>query len=487
MEGGLSTLREPTTTGRQVIDSAVEAPPWAHLVGAAGSGMRSLAALLQQAGWRITGVDPRAKRVHASAHDAAWILTEPATPLDADVDLLIYTAAAAPENSQRRQAAVLGVPSRSYPQMLAEWMSGRRGLAVSGAHGKSTATAMLGECFWAAGADPSVVFGAQWQDGRPGGHFGRDETFLVEACEYRRHFLALAPQAALVLNLDWDHVDCYPSLPDVAQAFNQFARQLPVHGFLVVNADCPRASALADAARCRVIRFGKATTADYRYEIAESSGSCPLLEFFHHEQALGQVQLGVLGQHQAANAAGAAAMALEWGLAWPAVRCGLQQFAGLHRRLESLGSHGEIDVWDDYAHHPIAVAKVLGTLRHHYPGRRLVCVFEPHQETRLAAMLDEFALSLHNADLVGVTPVFRAREPHGEAPETAVGELVARLQRQAGRAPGTAVLLEGERHGSQAVCRLLRPGDVLVTMGAGDIRRLADDIVERLGGNRPAQ
>lgn len=444
--------------------------------------MKSLAAYMEQTGWKLSGTDPRAD-FDRPAGSKRWLSADEQAPLDSDVDLVVYTAAVGPEHPQRQAAAQLGIPCRSYPQMLAELMTGRRGLAVAGTHGKSTTAALLAHCLWAAGGDPSVVFGAQWLDGAPGGHSGRDETLVVEACEYNGNFLDLGPQAAVVLNVEWDHVDCFAGTNDVFATFQRFVRQLPPRGFLVVHVDCPQAPALIRAARCPTITLGTTPAAEYRYVPVDDDDRRNGLRIFHQGCLVGQARLAVPGVHQAACAAAAAVMALEWGAAWSDVRRGLERFTGLRRRMEMLGTIGDVDVWDDYAHHPTAVAAALATLRKRCGKRRLVCLFEPHQEARLAAMLDEFAASLHNADLVGVAPVFRARE----SGRPSSPDLCRRLASELNRRGTPATLLPTDATAGEKFHELLAPGDVMIALGAGDVRRLVDGIVERLGRDRAAE
>lgn len=459
------------------LDDPLDHPGTVHLVGAGGSGMRSLAVVLAAAGWRVSGsdaADPLADHSQSAyvawhGHDAAHV------PLDACA--LVYSSAIPDDNCERLAARRLGIPELSYPQMLGRLQSsrsGRIGVAVAGTHGKSTTCAMLTSILAAAGADPTAVFGAAPLGEACGGRFGAGSHVVVEACEYQRNFLQLAPQAAVVLNLEWDHCETYPQLVDVQRAFAQFARRLPRDGLLLVHHDCSAARRACLGARANLITFGESPAATWRAIELEGRQGQYRFRLAYRDVPFVDVALQVPGRHNVQNALAAAALAFELGMPAAAIRRGLSEFPGIERRCQTVGTFAGVTLVDDYAHHPTELRATLATVAEQYPGRRVWCVFQPHQAARTAALLDELALSLHNADAVLVADIYRARES-GDAPVTS-DDLARRVP------PGPRVCEAIHGHGP-LVDRLAaecQPGDVVVTCGAGDIGKVLDGLRERL-------
>lgn len=442
--------------------------------------MQSLAEVLSGRGWRLTGSDlfpssgcarPLFTRLHVG-HAANNVAT--------DVAWLIHSAAVEDANPELQAARLRGIRTSSYPQALGELMAqAQQGVAIAGTHGKSTTTAMLAQILIAAGRDPTVVLGATPLGWRSGGRPGSNKIFLAEACEYRCSFWNLRPHAAVVLNIEPDHFDCFPQTGDVTRAFAGFADRVVPGGLLMLNADCPAARAMvALMPDCRIVQFSTNEAAPGAWHAAriESLHGCPCFELRHRGLALARICLQVPGRHQVTNALAAAALAIELGVA-PEPACqALRRFVGVQRRLENLGTFGGVTVIDDYAHHPTEIRASLAAVREAFPHRRLVCVFQPHQASRLTRLLDEFASSLHNADALVVTEVFRARESAPAPREAKAADLVARLQRQGSDATYKASPKDILHHLKLHLC----PADVLLTLGAGDLSQtVTHELVER--------
>jgi UDP-N-acetylmuramate--alanine ligase len=467
-------------TSERQYDAALDlaTPARAHLVGIAGAGMRSLANVLDAAGWQIGGSDlaeVTGAPFHARrGHDASAI--------DPSLDLVIYSSAVPPDNPELCRARQLGIPTLSYPQMLGRLMRPRGGVAIAGTHGKSTATAMAGEIFTAAGLDPTVVVGAAPVGRQSGGRYGHGRWMLAEACEYRAGFHHLEPEVAAILNIEPDHFDCFASMAELQDAFARFARSVPPDGLVLARAECAATRhACADLA-CRTETFGWTPAATWQAaELRERHGYYAF-ELRCRGRAVCEVKLPVPGRHNVLNALAAAALASHCGAGGAAIRAGLERFAGLRRRLQLLGEVRGVALVDDYAHHPTEVAATLATLRQMYADRRLWCVFQPHQASRLAHLLDEFARSLQNADKVILAEVYRARERFSHGDEITSGHLSDRLARQGSDVVQLASGLEIRDH----LIRSLRRGDVLVTMGAGDIGRVAYELGQGLRTFRQA-
>ncbi len=455
----------------------------AHLVGALGSGMRSLADVLLGQGWRVTGSDRGAADEPVCARPGFVVRRgHAADNVPADSDLVVHSDAIPPENPELRRAVDLGIPTLSYFQMLGRLMADRRGIAIAGTHGKSTTSAMLAEILVHAGLDPTVCYGAaplgQPSSGRP----GRGHWMVAEACEYRANFLHLRPEHAAILNVEPDHFDCYRSWAELRAAFARFARSAPPHGTLVVNARSTAAIGAAAGVASRVETFGLSPDADWQARSHTSRRGLHAFEIVRRGRAVCEVSLRVPGRHNVENALAAAALAWAAGVGPEGIAAGLAQFRGIQRRLERLGTWGGVTLVDDYAHHPTEVAASLRTVRQMWPSRRTWCVFQPHQASRTARLLDELAVSLQNADVVLVADIYRAREPAPRPDEVTAAQLARRARDQGAAVPSWHAADEIVRHLESS----LRPGDVLVTMGAGDIRKIADELVERFREDRAA-
>jgi UDP-N-acetylmuramate--alanine ligase len=449
-------------------------PRRVHLVGIAGNGMRSLADVLLGWGWTLSGSDLNAA---GFLHQCLRLFHgHAAEHVPREAELVIYSDAIPASNPELRRAAELGIPTLSYFQMLGQLGMGRNTIAVAGTHGKSTTAALLAHLLVQAGRDPTVVYGATPIGAASGGRAGctdtsarfNDQVMVVEACEYLANFLHLRPRQAAVLNVEPDHFDCYDSPAQLEDAFRQFAQSLPSDGLLVVRHDCERTRHVAAGLSCRVESFGMSADADWSaLELDEDYGRFRF-EIRRSGRPLCEVRLPLPGQHNVLNALAAAALAFENGLSADQISSGLATFPGLHRRLEVQRTcRGTIWV-DDYAHHPTEVTAALGTVRRMFPQARLWCVFQPHQASRTARLLDELATSLQNADKVMVAEIFRAREGDPQPGEITAADLARRAaDLGVDVLPGST-----DRQIIETLETQLAPGDVLVTLGAGDVRKL---------------
>ena len=494
-------------------------PRRAHLVGIAGNGMRALADVLLGWGWTISGSDLDISPVERLASAGVTLFRgHSADNLPLDAELVVYSDAVPSDNPELHRAAERGLPTLSYFQMLGQLGHGRNLLAVAGTHGKSTVTAMTAHLLVRAGLDPTIVCGATPLGAASGGRAGLGERMLVEACEYRANFLHLHPRQAVILGIEPDHFDCYASLDELEAAFAHFAASLPADGLLLARHECPSTRRAAAQARCRVETFGLFPDADWsardikpRPLVAPNDGvevrsnvdvavelppqptqwggsstatptcvgaehgatdgrgfmGCCQFEIFRCGRRFCAVQLQTPGRHNVINALAAAALASANGVLAEQIAAGLGEFPGLRRRMELLGQRRGVELLDDYAHHPTEVRAVLAAAREMFPGRRLWCVFQPHQASRTARLLDELAESLQNADKVLVAEIYRAREDH----TSAVGVTSADLARQA--AAGGVEVLPGrsDREIAETLETQLAPGDVLITLGAGDVAK----------------
>jgi UDP-N-acetylmuramate--alanine ligase len=452
----------------------------AHLVGIAGAGMRSLADVLDDAGWVVTGSDLDARSLAGSPLNIRQ--GHHADSVHAGLDLVVHSDAVSEHNPELVQARKLNLSVLNYAGMLGRMMESRIGVAVAGTHGKSTTTAMAGEILAAGGFDPIVIYGAAPFGASSGGRFGRGRVLLAEACEYRSNFHQLKPQMAVILGIEPDHFDCFKSPADLERAFARFAARVPEDGLVLVNGECAATARALIERRSATESFGLGRSATWQAtELRERYGFYSF-QIRCRDRLVSQVKLHTPGKHNVLNALAAAALASHLGATGSVIRTGLEQFNGLQRRMQLLGEANQIAILDDYAHHPTAVTAALATARQMYPDRRLWCVFQPHQASRTRALIDPFADSLQNADKIIVAEVYRAREAPSPADAFVARELADRTAARGGDVVHLATAAEIHDHLKQS----LSPGDVVMTLGAGDIGRIAHELGQGLRTYRQA-
>ena len=461
----------------------------AHLVGMGGAGMRALAELMQDFGCRITGSDA------SLSDDVRWQMHarglrvwagHAAAQLPAEADVLIYSPAVPSTNPERQAAGQLGMPQLSLPEALGWLMQSRDGISITGTHGKTTTTALLGHIIEEAGGSPSVICGGEVCSRGANGWAGRGQALVVESCEYRRHFLSLAPRHAILLNIEPDHFDCFSSLDDAVAAYAAFLGRLPSEGILVANRDSVSTLRAVRRAGRQAVTFGSrgrsparslpGPTVDWAYHRLRrtTSGWSFLVE--RNGEHIGRFLLPSFVRHNVKNALATIALGHHLGIPRHRLQLGVRTFTGVSRRFEQLELPNGAVLIDDYAHHPTAIAGVLATARERHSSGRLVCAFQPHQVSRTRALLREFARSLRWADEVLIPPVFTARERPGKPAEQTSRELVCELRRQGTRARFVQSL-DGIRRTIETAIGL---GDLAVTLGAGDIDSIATDLQRRL-------
>jgi UDP-N-acetylmuramate--alanine ligase len=443
-----------------------------HFVGIAGAGMSALAELFVRRGVPVTGCD--------SALEGASDLARLGVALRAGHDpahvagarAVVVTSAVRRDHPELRAAADAGLPIVRRAEALGEAVRGGAVVGVAGTHGKTTTTVMTTEALHAAGLQPTGIAGGRV--GQWGGNLrlGSPSLFVVEADEYDRSFLALRPTVAVVTNLEADHLDIYRDLDDIRQAFQAFLA--PAH-HVVLCADDAGAASLQLPATAQVLRYGVgAPDARVVGAARPMDDGRTVLSVTFDGDALGELRLRVPGMHNARNALAAVASGLALGATLDGMRAGLEAFAGVERRFQSLGSANGVDVIDDYAHHPTEVAATISAARARYPGRRLVVAFQPHLYSRTRDFAQGFAEALMASDAVFLTALYPSREQ----PLPGVSSsLIADRMAQGGGAPAWT----GERTAAAAaLSTFVRAGDVVVTMGAGDITRTGPELLQLL-------
>lgn len=437
-----------------------------HLLGVLGSGMKNLAALLVDAGLSVSGSDavplagcstlPAGVRFHPDPADR---------PALAAADCLIYSAAIPADHPARVAAKALGIDAFSYPTALGRLSQQVATVAVAGTHGKSTTAAVISHLLHAAGRDPTYCFGATYANGAPGGRYGQGGLAVLEACEFRRHFLELRPQVGVVTNIDQDHLDCYDNNQAIVAAFQQFLAGVSADGPCIVSQSA--AASLAEHDRLETFAIADSSPgspADWLASDLALHAQGSSFRLWHRGHRVGDFHWPLLGRHNVENAVAAIATAVALGLSVGDIGQYLPAFPGLQRRLAVVARQDGLLHYDDFAHHPTAIRATLATLRQCHPGRRLIVLFQPHQAGRTQQLFGEFVSALAAADAVAVLEVYRAREPADLWPDIAV-QLA-----QALRSQGTTILPGSTWSEAWPTCvTACRQGDVLVTMSAGSV------------------
>ena len=440
----------------------------AHLVGVCGSGMKALAELLTGQGCRVTGSDSHLSEARAALFEKRGLRVHAGHQthhVDPRIDVLVYSPAVGPSNPERQYALAEGIPQMSYSQMLGWLMRDKIGISIAGTHGKSTTTAMTGCVLRSAGLLPSVVIGAEVRGVSQGGWSGTGPHFVVESCEFQRSFLDLSPRFAAILGIEPDHFDYFQNFDETISAFKDFALRLPSDGALLISNDCIASKTAVAGLQLPIETFSLSSGADWWAADLRPTTEGVRFRAFWKGEFFAEIGLRVPGRHNVLNSLAAMALCHQAGVDSAAIREGLAEFRGISRRFEAVGMWRGVLMIDDYAHHPTAVSVTLKTARERFPDRRLWCIFQPHQVSRTQALMTEFATSLTAADEVLLVPVFAARELVNNEADTASQFLAGRIVAEGGRARFAGSL-------DHAVATLedeLRPGDVLITMGAGDI------------------
>lgn len=451
----------------------------AHLIGICGSGMKALAEMLGDLGWTVSGSDldpppPTFELLRRKGFQVYRGHSDEFVPSNAD--LLVYSPAIGLSNPERQHADKLGIPQKSYNQMLGELMNARVGISIAGTHGKSTTTAMVASVLRDAGLSPSAIIGAELIGENVSGWAGQSELFVVESCEYQKNFLTLSPTHVVLTGIEADHFDFFHDLRETREAFAEFVSRLPSDGRLIIRGDCEATRVAAASSLAQVETFSLRSGADWWASDLRQTSDGTRFRIFRGETFFTEVSLRVPGRHNVLNALATAAMCHHVGTSTSAIREGLSDFRGTKRRFERLGSWRGVTLIDDYAHHPTAIKLTLQTAREQYPNQRLLCAFQPHQESRTRALLDDFAESFDAADEIFLAPIFTARENCSEAAERTNAELAERI---ASRGKVVHLMPSLDRLATD-LDDAVRPGDVLITMGAGDINRIQHELTRRI-------
>lgn len=454
-----------------------------HFVGIGGAGMSAIAHVALELGVEVTGSDlvlsetttrleERGARV-VRGHDASNIL---------DPDAIVVSTAIAPDNPEVAEAKRRGIKVLHRAEMLAIIMEQKKGIAISGTHGKTTTTSMTAVVFERLGLRPTWLVGGEVRDLGAGAGYGEGDYLIAEADESDRSFLKLSPFVAVATNIDNDHLDHYGSFDHIVEAFEEFLGRTRPGGFSVLCVDDPNLARMAPRLPGRVMTYSAAGPGKAHYQVTDfaPTGWGSTFKVSRSGTPLGEFSLTVPGRHNASNAAAVIAVAVELGLPVDGVAAALKTFSGAGRRLQKMGQAGGVEVLDDYAHHPTEIMTTLRTVKNLARSGRVVVVFQPHRFTRTKALYAEFGKAFADADVVVLTDIYPATEP----PIPGVtGELVYRhFQTRPGQTVSyVPALTEVASHLASEV----HPGDLVLTMGAGNVRQVGPELLSLLDGSTP--
>jgi len=443
-----------------------------HLVGIGGIGMSGIAEVLLTLGYAVSGSDLRSSPVTERLQNlGAQIFEGHQAEHVHGAHVVVASSAISRENPEIAEAVQLKIPVIPRAEMLAELMRLKYGIAVAGAHGKTTTTSMVASVLGAAGLDPTFVVGGRVNQAGTTARLGRGEYMVVEADESDRTFLLLAPVVAVVTTIDREHLDHYNSLEEIQDAFTQFVNRVPFYGAAVLCLDEPNVQAIVPRITRPVITYGTSSQADLVIADVQLQGLSSRFRLIYRGDDLGEFHLpGPPGIHNVRNAAAAAAVALYLNVPADLIRAGLESFTGVGRRFEVKGVVNGITLIDDYGHHPAEIRATLDAAR--VCGyQRLLVLFQPHRFSRTQHLWDDFCRAFNQADVVVLTDIYPAGEP-------AIRGITAEALADAIRAAGhkhvayRATLQEGIEY----LLREVRPGDAVLAVGAGNVNRVLGEL-----------
>lgn len=447
-----------------------------HFIGIGGISMSGLAEILLEAGFCISGSDAHLTKLteHLAAKGASVAYGQRADNIRDGIDVVVYTAAIHEDNPELIEVKRRGIPLMSRADLLGQMMKNyREAIAVSGTHGKTTTTSMVAEIFLEAQQNPTVSVGGILNSIGGNIRVGGPEFFVTEACEYTNSFLAFFPTTAVVLNIEADHLDFFKDIKEIRRSFSLFVERVPKEGTIVIGSDITNYQEIVAGAKGRVITFGSQPDSDFCADcITYDSLARPSFDLYVRGEKTARLTLGVQGEHNVYNALAAVAVADQAGIGTETIRRGLKRYTGTNRRFEKKGELRGITIIDDYAHHPQEIEATLKAAAN-YPHNRIWCVFQPHTYTRTKAFLDQFAKALSLADCVVLADIYAARETD------TLGVSSADIESRLTKLGTDAWYIPTFEQIETFILKNCIQGDLLITMGAGDIVKVGEELLER--------
>jgi UDP-N-acetylmuramate--alanine ligase len=452
-----------------------------HFIGIGGIGMSGIAEVLCNLGFAVSGSDiKKSKNTERLEALGMAIFEGHAAENVGDAQVVVYSSAVKEDNPEVLIAKQRGIPVIPRAEMLAELMTLKPyAVAVSGTHGKTTTTSMVATILNFAGVDPTTVVGGVVETLGSNAKLGSSEWFVTEADESDRSFLMLYPTIAVVTNIDKEHMESYKGMDDVVQCFTDFVNKVPFFGAAVICLDDPNVQLIVPRIKRRRVTYGLTAQADISgHDIRYNDSFGSSFTVWRGTEILGEIKLPVPGKHNVYNALAATAVALELEIPFKKVADAFAKFKNANRRFQFKGDVSGITVVDDYGHHPTEILATLSAAKNSAGGRRTVVVFQPHRYTRTQELMDEFALAFNNADVLYVLDIYAASEVPIEG---ITAELLTENIRKYGHK--NASYIGDIATAADRVCADLREGDLVITLGAGNVTRLSEEILSKLVGS----
>ncbi len=449
-----------------------------HMVGIGGIGMSGMAEILLQKGYTVSGSDAsegetinRLRELGAKiyiGHDEKHI---------EGADVVVFTSAVkAEENIETKAAMEAGIPVIKRAEMLAELMRMKYGVGIAGTHGKTTTTTMVGHVIQDGSFDPTIMVGGKVHSfSKTNAVVGKGDIIIVEADEFDRTFLRLTPSLAVITNIEAEHLDIYDNLEDVRNAFVEFANKVPFYGAVVLCLDDDNVRSIIPQIERRIITYGLTPQAEIRAGNIQTENFYSRFTVLHEGQELGEINIKAPGEHNVKNALAAVAVGLELDIDFKYIKSGLERFEGVFRRFQLKADKDGIIVIDDYAHHPTEVQATLKAARNGWMNRRIVAVFQPHLYSRTRDLYKDFGSSFFDAEVCVITDVYPSRE---KPIEGVSGKLIADSAREYGHRQ--VHYIADKQDLPAKLTEIVQTGDVVITMGAGDIYKYGETFVDKL-------
>lgn len=449
-----------------------------HMVGIGGIGMSGMAEILLQKGYTVSGSDAKmGETIERLQNLGAHISIGHDEQNIEGADVVVYTSAVkAEENIETRTALEKGIPVIKRAEMLAELMRMKYGVGVAGTHGKTTTTTMIGHVIQDGNFDPTIIVGGKVHSfSETNAVVGKGDIIIVEADEFDRTFLRLHPSLAIITNIEAEHLDIYDNLDDVKEAFVEFANKVPFYGAIALCLDDPNVRSIIPDIERRTITYGLTPQAQIRAINIDVNHFNSTFTVINDGEELGRIELRAPGEHNVKNALAAVAVGLELDIDFTNIKSGLERFEGVFRRFQLKADKDDVMVIDDYAHHPTEVQATLDAARKGWQKRRIVAVFQPHLYSRTQELYEEFGLSFFDAEVCVITDVYPSRE---KPIEGVTGKLIADAAREYGHRQ--VYYLEDKKELPNQLKEIVQPGDVVITMGAGDIYKYGEAFIKDL-------
>jgi UDP-N-acetylmuramate--alanine ligase len=447
-----------------------------HFVGIGGIGMSGIAELLITLGYTVSGSDLKLSPITRRLADKGAVIFKGHSKKQvADANVIVTSTAISSENPEVVRAKELGIPIIPRAEMLAELMRIKYAIAVSGAHGKTSTTAMIAQILNTAGLDPTVIIGGLLMGLDTNALHGQGDFIVAEADESDGSFLKYAPAIAAVTNIDLEHLDFYKDIEEIKDTFVQFINSVPFYGVAILCLDNEHVQNILPRITVRHTTFGLAAQADLRAKDIRFADGKSWFTVSRLNQDLGTIVLNLAGQHNISNALAGIAAGLELKIPFDTIKKALEQIKGVKRRLEIKGEKKEILVMDDYGHHPTEIVATLNAVKDSFPQRRVVVLFQPHRYTRTRALFNEFSRAFYQSDVLILVPIYAASEAPvpGVDSEQLCQSIHTHGHKDVSFAPDFTQALSMATH-------KLKPNDLVLTLGAGDVWTLGEKLLEIL-------